>query len=155
MQLELSAQITAEYPREISCEIGFTAELPLPVVKSTCSAQIHTTQNEELASGGCRGTLIRKYTFVDDCENMLEAEQIIHLKDTEAPILYDVPAELFLTKKEAMPVASIVTATDNSGEEIVVEFSETKTDNTVTRTWIAMDGCNNRSSAVQKIHLSR
>ncbi len=155
MPVELSAQITAEYPREISCEIGFTADLPLPVVKSTCSAQIHTTQNEELASGGCRGTLIRKYIFVDDCENKLEAEQIIHLKDTEAPILYDVPAELFLTKSETVPVAAIVSATDNSGEEIVVEFSETKADKIITRAWIAVDGCNNRSISVQKIHLGR
>lgn len=154
LNLEVKSQITADYPREISCEIGFTAELPLPKVKSTCSAQIHTTQNEEIVSGGCVGTMIRKYIFVDDCKNMLEVEQIIHLKDTEPPMLYDVPKDLTLKKGETVPPPAVVSATDNTGDEIQVEFTESQSGLILTRTWSAMDGCKNRTVAEQKIHLS-
>jgi hypothetical protein len=153
--IDTSAQITADYPREISCEIGFTSELPLPKVKSTCSAQIHTTQNEEMVSGGCVGTMIRKYIFADDCKNTLEVEQIIHLKDTEPPQLHDVPEDIDLKKGELIPYPARVSATDNTGDEVKVEYNESLNKNVITRTWSAVDGCNNRSVAEQKIHLEK
>lgn len=150
-----SGQITiANYPRQLSCEIDFTSELPVPDASTTCTGEIHITQNDELASGGCAGVLIRKYTFVDDCGNSAEAEQYITLKDTEAPQLVGTSDDIHLEKLQPVPLPDVIRSWDNSEKEYPVTMTESVADGVITRTWTCSDDCGNTITHTQRIYMA-
>lgn len=148
------SQITVnDYTRKVDIDVSKINELPPVVATSTCGdVKIEAVDN--MFSGGCLGTLVRTYTYTDDCGNSATAEQYILLQDVEAPVLQNVPVDIVVSGKK-IPKPVTVTATDNVGDdEVEVTMTETKVDNTVVREWTAADKCGNVSKAKQTITIS-
>jgi large repetitive protein len=153
--LQVSSQITFhEYPRKLTCEVGFTGELPVPEAATNCSGEIHITQNEEMASGGCAGVLIRKFIYADDCGNTAEAEQYVTLKDTEAPQLVGTSDDIHLEKNQPVPLPDQVRSWDNTDKEYPVAMTETVEGPVIIRTWTCSDDCDNTVTHTQRIYMA-
>src|SRR5258708_2069078 len=98
----------------------------------------------------------RTWTAKDHCGNSSTASQVIHLVDTTAPQLQNVPADT-TAECSAIPAPPTVTATDNCDPAPKVTMTEVSAPGavvgqyTLTRTWTAKDACGNTSSASQVI----
>jgi len=146
-QIEVSG-----YSKEITCEMGFTGELPFPVVTSPCG-KVKTTISEDIFSGGCAGTLVRTFTYSDNCGDTTTVQQFIRLTDSEEPVLLGIPDNVQLTD-QVVPAPPQVMAIDNSKKMLTVKFSEEKGERVITRRWSATDDCDNTATAEQKIYLA-
>jgi hypothetical protein len=152
--LHINAQITvADYAKKINCAVDAVDMLEAPRTSSTCGP-ITTTIDDQIFSGGCLGTLVRNYTFTDQCGNKATADRYILLTDNDAPQLIGVPADLTINPvTQPVPPAAKVSASDNSGQRIDVMLTETRESDVITRTWTAEDPCGNKAEARQRIWL--
>ncbi len=107
-----------------------------------------------LNSGGCLGVLERTYTAIDACGNSSSIIQYITLQDTTAPEI-DCPADMTYECSEIIPEAVTPFVSDNCGLDVNVTFMETETGDSceriITRTWTAVDYCENESICTQVI----
>jgi hypothetical protein len=124
-----------------------------------CDAMVDIVIVEESqVSGQCYGSLLRTYLATDNCGNTATAFQIIDIVDTTAPVLHNVPAaEATVVCGSELPALPVVTATDNCTEDMVVNFTQTQTNDfcpyDVIRTWTVVDACGNETTATQTIHV--
>ncbi|MEZ0006593.1 gliding motility-associated-like protein [Flavobacterium sp. 28YEA47A] len=113
---------------------------------------------ETRTDGACAGsyTLTRKWTATDLCGNTAEHTQIVTVTDTQAPTFVEtVPADVTVACG-AIPAAVTLTATDNCSLATVtmletIENGACAGDKIITRTWTAVDLCNNIASVTQVI----
>lgn len=104
-------------------------------------------------------TLTRTWTATDGCGNQAVYTQVIHVKDSIAPVIDDsnLSAMLSFSCASEIPVPPTVTATDNSVGTPTVTLSEVRSDEQcankfkLTRTWTATDACGNTSTYKQTI----
>jgi len=100
---------------------------------------------------------IRTWTAEDDCGNLISDTQTIRVQDTEVPVLAGIPANVVMECSENIPAVPVVTATDNCGDEVILQFNETTIQGDctnrfiITRTWTAEDDCGNSAVGVQLI----
>ena len=103
--------------------------------------------------------ITRTWTATDVCGNEAIHTQTITVEpDTEDPAFVEaLPMDLILTCAEEIPVATILTATDNCATIIDFVFNdddndlECPDDRTITRTWTATDECGNVAKHIQTI----
>lgn len=151
ISLSSTAQVSVqEYPRSFSCDIDGINDLPPPVAVSPCGA-VSVSFDDQIFSGGCLGTLVRSYTFKDECGNTESAEQYILLKDNLEPTIYGAPKDVKIKSKNEIPPAPTLASRDNSGENYEVILKEEMKDNSLTRTWTCTDACGNTATAIQVI----
>jgi hypothetical protein len=98
------------------------------------------------------------FRATDACGNIGEKAVFVKIKDTKAPILTGIPADMTVNTLigERIPTASGVSATDNcAANPVAVAFAETEALNTcgkvITRTWSASDDCGNLARQSQRI----
>lgn len=101
--------------------------VPVEVVATdNCSDVNVDVDVETIYSDECGNGLFRiTYLAVDACGNSSEAEYYVSIYDETAPELSETPADLVLDCEDSLPDAPVVTATDNCGGDIEVEFTET------------------------------
>ncbi|WP_168797579.1 T9SS type A sorting domain-containing protein [Neolewinella litorea] len=124
-----------------------------------CDADITVAPSEVELPGGCVNdfTLIRTWTFTDDCGNTSSVSQTITVLDDTAPAVPPAPADLNLACASDVPDAIDLTATDNCDADITVAPDEEVipggcvNDFTLIRTWTFTDVCGNTSSVSQTI----
>ena len=111
--------------------------------------------------GDCSNAFVmeRKFTAMDDCGNTSVRTQTITVSDEEAPVFNEeLPGDVMVECHE-VPEAATLTASDNC-TEVVVVFTEdtlaTGCDNvyTLTRTWVADDGCGHSISHSQTVEVT-
>lgn len=150
------AQISVEdYSRKETADVSDLKSIPVVKATSECG-DVSVKTSDTMMSGGCLGTLVRSYTFTDGCGNTAYAEQYINLKDSEAPVLHNIPKDLVVASNKIPKVAN-VTATDNVGDdEVKVEMTETmdEENHQLIRQWRAVDQCGNSSVARQVITIT-
>ncbi len=96
------------------------------VVTDNCSTFEVTTDVETIWSDECgNGYFFVSYVAVDACGNSSETGYYVNIYDETAPVLSEEPANLVLDCSETLPEAPVVTATDNCGEIIEVDYTET------------------------------
>jgi hypothetical protein len=103
-------------------------------------------------SSACGYTIRRRWTATDDCSNSITVLQTIVIRDTTAPELVNVPANIQVACNH-IPAAPTVLATDNCSAPSVT-MSETQTTGcpyTITRTWTATDACGLTATGTQII----
>jgi len=117
--------------------------------------------NEDISvGGGCAGKIKRIYTVSDACGNQAEFTQIIELKDETAPVFEMVPPEVtFSNRIDYMesPLTKFPPVRDNCSaaiekEELIVSDSFENGIMTLTKMYIATDGCGNKTEYQQLIH---
>jgi gliding motility-associated-like protein len=109
---------------------------------------------------GCIGNpyiVTRTFTLTDCAGNSTNLVQTITVEDTTAPIFMEsLPSDLVLECTSVLPIAPILTATDNCSNAIV-DYEEQRFDGscpssyTLIRTWTATDACGNDTVHMQTI----
>ncbi len=114
---------------------------------------------ETRTDGSCASdySLERTWTATDVCGNEIVHAQTVTVRDTTDPVFVEtLPVDITLECSAQLPVADILTATDNCGTATVA-FAETRTDGScasdysLERTWTATDICGNETIHVQTI----
>jgi large repetitive protein len=95
------------------------------------------------------------WAATDECGNKTIVWLNIIVRDTKAPSLVGVPADITIDDKQTVPVAATVTATDKCDKAAQAIFSESKNGDVITRTWTASDGCGNKTTGVQVITIKK
>ena len=121
----------------------------------------YTYQGETVESTDCDSEyMISRVWSATDCSgNVTIHTQVVTVEDTTAPVFAEaLPADQTV-ECDAVPVASILTATDNCDASVEVSFVEALTDGscpqtyTITRTWTVSDCANNTTLYVQTIEV--
>lgn len=145
------AQISINnYPKQFECQIDAISEVETPKAVSTCGT-VSSTFSDQIFSGGCLGTLVRTYSFKDDCGNTASAEQYISLKDNQAPNLIGEAKDITVKKGQPIPKAVELSSQDNSGQVYPVTMQENTSQNLITRTYSCEDACGNKIEFIQRI----
>jgi hypothetical protein len=147
-----SAQIQVQsYHHETSCDIDALADLPT-ISATSLQGKVNITYEENIYSGGCLGTLVRTFKYVDAAGETAEAMQIVHITDHQAPRLLG-EAPNITTTRDMIPEPAQFAAVDNSGESFDVIFKEVKSEQRITRLWTCTDSCGNIARRTQIITL--
>ena len=134
-------------PDDYSASCSDVLTLDEATATDNCSA-VTVTHEVDTVFGNCPNSFVmeRRFTAMDGCGNTSVRTQTITVTDDEAPVFNELLQEDVLAECHAVPEAATLTATDNCSTVEVV-FSEdtiaTECDQayTLTRTWIADDGC--------------
>src|SRR5690606_1022754 len=134
-------------------DIGF----PITRKDPDCPEVVYFNYYDEF-SGSCPIIVTRHWTFRDVDGNEETSVQMIHIVDTQAPVLSCTDSEVTVNC-DAIPGPFKCTATDNCSDDVQVTVSEASTKGdcksgfTLTRTYTATDDCGNTATAVQTIHV--
>ena len=145
-------------PADITAECNAIPDPPVVTAIDDCDPNVSVTFSETTNNGNCPDALniIRTWMATDACGNTVSDSQTITVDDAMAPMLSGVPADITV-ECDAIPDPPVVTATDNCDLNVVVDFSEMRTDGTclyeytLVRTWTATDACGNTVSDSQTI----
>ncbi|MEM9822461.1 MAG: T9SS type A sorting domain-containing protein, partial [Bacteroidota bacterium] len=148
------ANLLLQCAQEVPPAIALTAS-------DNCSPDLTVMPTEQMSPGACANqfTLVRTWTFMDDCGNSSTAVQIIDVVDNTPPAVPSPPTDLVIQCANEIPDEIALTAIDNCGESITVLPSNVITPGdcttrfTLTRTWTFADQCGNTSSVEQNIEV--
>ena len=164
-------KIVDDVPPTITCPTDVTVEcadqVPAPdpgsiIATDNCSGTASVTHvGDAISNQTCANnfTLTRTYRATDDCGNSATCTQIISVLDNILPTL-TCPATITVQCANQVPVPApgSITATDNcSGAATVTHSGDVITNQTcannftLTRTYLASDGCGNSASCIQTI----
>ena len=138
------------------------ADVPPPVnltANDNCDGDITVSPSAVITPGDCENqfTMVRTWTFVDDCGNSSSVSQTINVNDTTPPDAPAPPADVNVQCAEDVPPPVNLTANDNCDGDITVSPSAVITPGdcedqfTMVRTWTFVDDCGNSSSVSQTI----
>ena len=108
-----------------------------------------------MISTDCPYLITRTWSVTDFCNNLATITQIITVEDYNLPILSGVPSDITIECNEILGEA-LVTAEDDCSGILPVTFTEvlgTGCPNTITRSWTAIDDCDNEVIETQIITL--
>ncbi len=100
-------------------------DVPAPVdltATDNCSDDITVGPTADITPGNCPNqfTMVRTWTFVDDCGNQCSVSQTIEVNDDTPPVCPTPPADLMLQCADDVPPPVDLTATDNCDGDITV-----------------------------------
>ncbi|MBI1223637.1 MAG: DUF11 domain-containing protein [Bacteroidetes bacterium] len=156
--LDNEPPVLSAAPADLNLACG--ADVPVAAVlpaSDNCSQVTNVTMQEVVTGQGCSRTIVRTWTAVDQCGNAASVSQTIQVNDVEPPLLSAAPANLTLHCGDQIPVAVMLTASDNCSSHLQVSFLETTTNTAcgqdILRTWTSTDDCGNTSTASQLISI--
>lgn len=128
-----------------------------PIAEDNCSEFVIDFE-ETIEEGECPQDyyIIRCWTATDDCDNVSEACQTIHVMDTTPPVFdeFDIDVEM---PCDEIDDSILVTATDNCGN-VTITYEDTWVSGgcigTLIRDYTATDECGNEAMAQQIIMLT-
>jgi hypothetical protein len=118
-----------EFDQEVSDEevecLDDAADYPVLTATDNCGiADVSMETFEDLDECG-NGTILVVYTAMDECENADETSYTITINDeTDPELVGDLPQDLTIDCDADAPEAPVLTATDNCGGEIEVDYEE-------------------------------
>lgn len=106
-----------------------------------------------------QGTVTNTWTVSDCAGNLTTHSQTITIDDDQAPVLSNEPAAITVDCVADIPGSQGITATDNCGESLWVQFSQSSLPNCpgqgmVTNTWTATDCAGNTSTHTQTVTIA-
>ncbi|MBG6111418.1 acylphosphatase, partial [Flavobacterium sp. CG_9.10] len=133
-----------------------------PTATDNCAGTITYTKTSGVfvpGTCGAAGSYTNTWISTDACTNASTVfSQVIAITDTTAPIIASLPADSTINCPNT-PVFTPATATDNCGSVITLVYNDVVTSGSnssifsVTRTWTAIDNCNNSSTSSQTINV--
>ena len=148
-------------PQDVTVQCD--GDVPAPdtnlATSDNCLLPVVVTHVGDESSGSCPRIITRTYRATDACGNTADCTQLITVDDTEQPVLAGCPVDTNVAVQcyTMVPLAPVVTATDNCDGVVDVNFSEVESNpssscnNVITRTWTATDSCGNSVSCTQTI----
>ncbi len=155
-----SGPVLAGVPADLTIACGTPVPAPPTVTATDNCHAIGTVSYNQTTSGnpstGCY-VITRTWSASDPCGNTTMDLQVITVEDTIAPTLSAQPADLALSCASSIPVAPVITATDNCDGNVPVILFESPTGNPagcnyqLLRIWAAADDCGNAVTWTQTI----
>jgi hypothetical protein len=140
-------------PSELTIECNTPEPYYLPTFGDNCDTDLTIVAISGIANvTPCSYDVQRAWTATDNCGNSVTVTQTIHVVDTTAPTFNNAPDNVTVECTN-VPAVAMVTASDNC-HTASISFTETMTAGcpyTITRTWVANDGCGNYATHVQLI----
>ena len=153
----------------IVCEVQPILPPPSPVDACSGPTDVPVFVDETVTAGPCDDsyTLTRFWQAVDVCGNTSIIPQVIHVQDTVAPVLSNIPADITVECDAIPPPPDTGTfnAADNCDETVAVTLAESEirdpntancahwTNYTIVRQWTATDNCGNARTYTQNISI--
>jgi gliding motility-associated-like protein len=142
-------------PQDLHVSCNDIPSVPVVTAVDICDPDLVVHFHEIHTGDLCNSLQIHRiWSVADRCGNLAEATQVITVRDTTAPALVGVPADV-ASSCEDLPPVPVVTATDDCDSSVLVTLSETQIgtncNRTIRRTWTATDDCGNRTTATQLI----
>jgi len=144
---------------------------PVPIATDACSGLTAPPSylGQTIMPGPCADeyTISVQWVAEDVCGNPTNFDQLVHVVDTVAPTLVNIPPNVTV-ECDAIPAApntSTFNAADNCDNAVIVTLVETEirnpdttacehyTDYIVQREWTAMDNCGNSRTYTQQIQI--
>jgi hypothetical protein len=121
--------VAPEFDQElVDVYVECVDEIPAPVqvtATDNCGIAVVSVSTDVIESDECGNqTIWVSYSATDECENVNSTGYYIYVLDETAPVLSETPADLIIECGAEWPAAPEVTATDNCGFSIQVEFEE-------------------------------
>ncbi len=153
-------------PQNITVECDAIPDAPALTASDVCSGAttVQVSLQENIQNGDCADnySIVRIWTAMDACGNAITHEQIVTVVDTTNPTFDNVPMGYILVNipnGESIPPVADVAASDNCDNEVEIIFEETSSfdgcEETIIRTWEAVDNCGNSVLFTQTIVVSR
>ena len=131
---------------------------PTVTAMDDCDGALVPTFNETQSGTACNLTITRTWTVSDACGNTATFVQTITVADTTAPTIV-CPPTMSVTNLSPLPaVTGSPTVTDNCDSNPSVTYNDVVTAGAcagsfvITRTWTAVDACNNTNTCVQVLN---
>lgn len=141
----------ADYERKVRSSVGQEMDIAAPEATTHEKCEPITVEyKDQIASGGCAGTVIRTYTYTNACGETASAEIYIIRTDDTGPVFDNLPGDVRCFKSEVPEVAN-VTATDANGQPTTVTFEVRERGGYIVRMWTATDTCGNETKGMQRI----
>ncbi|MFM7729540.1 MAG: hypothetical protein ACKO6L_00725, partial [Flavobacteriales bacterium] len=104
----------------------------------------------------CETELTYLYRAIDGCGNATTFEQLVQVRDTQAPVFNNCPESVTIQCSDELPALANPTATDNCAGDVTVTFVSELTVGDlcatyVSRKWRAEDACGNITNCTQII----
>jgi hypothetical protein len=157
---DTQAPVFTSTPAAVTVECSNIPAVGTPAATDNCDAQVTMAYNgQTIVAGTCPDAYIltRKWTATDNCGNTKTATQRITVRDTKAPVFTSTPAAVTVECSN-IPTVGTPTATDNCDTQVLISYlGQTVTAGAcpdtyvLTRSWRAVDNCNNSKTASQKI----
>jgi len=153
---DTAAPVLSGVPADTTVECDSVPDPASPTATDNCDDVPSITFAEVPTDGDCADnySLNRTWTATDECGNSASQSQIITVQDTTAPEIQDCPSDTSVDIcNDPVPVAPVLTATDNCDETVTVDGPDCCFDGAgITRTWTATDRCGNSAmDCVQQI----
>jgi large repetitive protein len=136
-------------------EYFFAAKDGIATDNGNGATTVKFTEDPAIVHMDCTDGFIAKmhcgWLATDECGNKTQIWFTFIVKDTIAPVLSGVPANVTVTDASQVPTKATPTAKDKCDSDVAIGYDEAKNGNTITRTWIATDNCGNKSTATQII----
>ena len=146
-----------DVPANTEVECSSIPEAPYVGAIDNCDYDVVAILTEVETPLNCGYLIIRTWTATDACGNKSTATQEVIVTDSEAPSLWEIPADIQTECGNIPPIDLNVGVLDNCDPNATLDFVETYTpgfciDNyTIIRTWTATDNCGNSVSDSQYI----
>lgn len=155
-----TAPTFSSFPADTTVSCNHIPGIQTPVILDNCDPTPQLTYVLTETPGTCaqQKTMTYTWTATDACGNTRTKSQVIHVVDTTAPVLSNVPSNMTVSC-DAVPPMGTPSATDNCAAPAAISITSTETRTngacpssySLTRTWTATDPCGNSSSATQVI----
>jgi len=158
--------ITADFTREINIQcLKEVPAAPTPTATDNCDESIQPVYSETGAGSACDSTITRTWTFTDASGNSDFVTQVIHIKDTIAPVLIGTTSNaltgsistIYVSAPAQIPAPAIFDASDNCNGRLPARYNESIINRicadkyTVVRKWWAADACGNVSDTFTQV----
>lgn len=150
-------------PEDFEAEVAYSCEdvAPAPVLNATdnCGKVSMRYEITDRNEDGNAYTELRKWTFIDECDNAVSVEQSVSVTDDINPTWSSQLPQDEEVAHNRIPSSSIVEASDNCDDDVRIEFEELVDEgdcacaDIIERHWVATDANGNTIKHSQTIRL--
>jgi len=163
---DIKPSITANFDKAINIQcLRDIPAVPAPVATDNCDESLQPVYTETGTGSACDSTITRTWTFTDASGNSDFVTQVIHIKDTIAPVLIGTTSNaltgsistVYVSAPDKIPAPAIFDASDNCNGRLPARYDESIINRicadkyTVVRKWWAADACGNVSDTFTQV----
>ena len=159
---DTDAPTFTSFPADKTVECDAIPAVEMPNVSDACDSSPEVDYDQTIVTGSCVNnyTIKRIWTVTDAAGNKSTKTQTITVRDTKAPVITGVPADVTITCGQAMPLPpapGVVKATDNCDAFVNTHFSEIffagdcDGKGMIKCQWLAKDKCGNITTKIWTI----
>ncbi len=151
-------------PNDATVSCNTIPNPPNVIARDDCSGEVSVSfsEYEQYNYTTEQYDIIRTWTAKDECNNKATDTQTLTIGDSESPTLLGLPTAQSSvncsdTDNNGFPEPPPVTASDNCGGEVNIQFTQEANDSescSIIRTWTATDEAGNESSFTQTIAIN-